>query len=146
MLVVRWLAGKYIVNQLVANDSMRPAVHNAWQIITKSLAAAGWVALAVGILVAIGAWLVGPGDRATSARVALAPHSAADRVAWGGLRRRDAADRLDPPDRDVPNDRRPVVAAAIGFFIFRRQLHAESPRCARDDCRAACVRRTSRCD
>ena len=91
VLVVRWLAGKYVVDQLVATDSMRPAVHNAWQIITQSLAAAGWVALVVGILVAIGAWLVGPGDRATAARACArsAPAAAGGRL--GRVRRRDAA-------------------------------------------------------
>ena len=85
VLVVRWLAGKYIVDQLVATDSMRPAVHNAWQIITQSLAAAGWVALVVGILVAIGAWLVGPGDRATALARALAPHLRRPEIAWSAF-------------------------------------------------------------
>ena len=49
------------------SDTVRPAASDAWNIITDSLAAAGWVALSVGILIAIGAWLVGPGARATSA-------------------------------------------------------------------------------
>ena len=73
VLLSRWLAGKYIVDNIVQTDSVRPAVSDVWQIITNSLAAAGWVALSVGILIAIGAWLVGPGDSATSARTALAP-------------------------------------------------------------------------
>jgi len=83
VLLVRWAAGTYFVDHIVASDSMRPAAHNAWQIITESLAAAGWVALSVGILVAVGAWLVGPGNRATSARVWLAPHLRRWEVAWG---------------------------------------------------------------
>ena len=57
----------------------------AWQIITQSLAAAGWVALVVGILVAIGAWLVGPGDRATASRAALAPHLRRPEIAWSAF-------------------------------------------------------------
>ena len=106
VLLTRWAAGKYFVNQIVASDSMRPAAHNAWQIITQSLAAAGWVALAVGILVAIGAWLVGPGDRATAARVAIAPHLRRPEIAWGVWVVADAVHHLDPPDRGVPDDRR----------------------------------------
>ena len=104
VLVVRWLAGKYVVDQLVATDSMRPAVHNAWQIITQSLAAAGWVALVVGILVAIGAWLVGPGNRATACarRARPAPAAARDRVER--VRRRDVAAHLAAPDPGLPHD------------------------------------------
>ena len=128
VLVVRWLAGKYVVDQLVATDSMRPAVHNAWQIITQSLAAAGWVALVVGILVAIGAWLVGPGNRATASRAAARPAPAAPRDRVERVRRRDVAAHLAPADPGLPDDGGARRRSAIGFFVFLRQLKAESPR------------------
>ena len=127
VLVVRWLAGKYIVDQLVASDSMRPAVHNAWQIITQSLAAAGWIALVVGILVAIGAWLVGPGNRATSARVWLAPHLRRWEVAWGAWIVAMLLIIWILPIQVFRTTAVLVVAAAIGFVVFLRQLKAESP-------------------
>ena len=83
VILARWAAGKYFVNQIVANDAVRPAADSAWGIITQSLAAAGWVALVVGILVAAGAWLVGPGARATAARGVVAPHMRRPEIAWG---------------------------------------------------------------
>jgi hypothetical protein len=127
VLVVRWLAGKYVVDQLVASDSMRPAVHSAWQIITQSLAAAGWVSLSVGVLVAAGAWLVGPGDRATAARVALAPHLRRPEIAWSAFVVAMLLIVWILPIQVFRTTAVLVVAAAIGFVIFLRQLAAESP-------------------
>ncbi len=127
VLVVRWLAGKYVVDQLVATDSMRPAVNSAWQIITQSLAAAGWVALVVGILVAIGAWLVGPGDRATSTRAWLAPHLRRWEVAWGAWFVAMLLIIWILPIQVFRTTAVLVVAAVIGFVVFLRQLAAESP-------------------
>ena len=127
VLVVRWLAGKYVVDQLVATDSMRPAVHNAWQIITQSLAAAGWVALVVGILVAVGAWLVGPGDRATAARAALAPHLRRPEIAWSAFVVVMLLLIWLLPIQVFRTTAVLVVAAAIGYVVFLRQLKAESP-------------------
>jgi hypothetical protein len=127
VLVVRWLAGKYIVDQLVASDSMRPAVHNAWQIITQSLAAAGWIALVVGILVAIGAWLVGPGERATAARLALAPQLRRPEIAWSAFVVLMLLLIWLLPIQVFRTTAVLVVAAAIGYVVFLRQLKAESP-------------------
>ena len=127
VIVVRWLAGKYVVDQLVASDSMRPAVHNAWQIITQSLAAAGWVSLSVGVLVAVGAWLVGPGDRATAARVWLAPYLRRPEIAWSAFVVGMLLLIWVLPIQVFRTTAVLVVAAAIGFVIFLRQLAAESP-------------------
>jgi hypothetical protein len=127
VLLARWVAGKYVVDQLVASDSMRPAVHSAWQIITQSLAAAGWIALVVGILVAIGAWLVGPGDRATAARVALAPHLRRPEIAWSAFVVLMLLLIWLLPIQVFRTTAVLVVAAAIGYVVFLRQLKAESP-------------------
>ena len=127
VLVVRWLAGKYIVDQLVASDSMRPAVHNAWQIITQSLAAAGWIALVVGVLVAIGAWLVGPGKRATASRATLAPHLRRPEIAWSAFVVGMLLLIWLLPIQVFRTTAVLVVASAIGFVVFLRQLKAESP-------------------
>ena len=93
VLLVRSLAGKYLVDNLVVSETVRPAASDAWDIITRALAASGWVALSVGVLVAVGAWLVGPGARATSARAAVAPTLSRPGLAWGVVRRRDGAAR-----------------------------------------------------
>ncbi len=130
VLLARWLAGNYFVDHIVVNDSVRPAATDAWQIITKSLAAAGWVALAVGVLVAIGAWLVGPGERATSARAAVAPTLRRTGVAWGLFVLVMILIVWILPIQMFRTTVVLVVAAAIGFFILRRQLEAETPEVA----------------
>jgi hypothetical protein len=74
VLIVRSLAERYFVNDLVASDSVRPAASNAFEIITGLLKGAGWTTVIVGIAALAGVLLSGAGDRATSARRALAPH------------------------------------------------------------------------
>ncbi len=130
VLLARWLAGNYFVDHIVVNDSVRPAATDAWQIITKSLAAAGWVALAVGVLVAIGAWLVGPGERATSARAAVAPTLRRTGLAWGLFVVGMILIVWILPIQMFRTTVVLVVAAAIGFFVLRRQLEAETPEVA----------------
>jgi hypothetical protein len=126
VLLSRWLAGKYVVDNLVQSDSVRPAVSDAWQIITQSLAAAGWVALAVGVLTAIGAWLVGPGDRATSARAAIAPALQQTAIAWGAWVLGMALIVWILPIQVFRTTVLLVVASAIGYAVLRRQLAAET--------------------
>jgi hypothetical protein len=126
VLLTRWLAGKYVVDNLVQSDSVRPAVSDAWQIITQSLAAAGWVALAVGVLTAIGAWLVGPGDRATSARATIAPALQRAAIAWGAWVLGMALIVWILPIQVFRTTVLLVVASAIGYAVLRRQLAAET--------------------
>ena len=126
VLLSRWLAGNYFVDNLVQSDTVRPAASDAWNIITDSLAAAGWVALSVGILIAVGAWLVGPGERATAARASLAPLLRRTGRRVGRLRARDGAAHLDPADPGLPHDRDPRRARSD------RVRGAPAPgRCAR---------------
>ena len=127
VLLARWLAGRYFVNHIVVSDTVRPAAHDAWQIITQSLAAAGWVSLSVGVLIAVGAWLVGPGARATSARTAMAPALRRPLIAWGGF---VIGILLILAILPIQNSRTSVVlvvGSAIGFLIFTRQVAAEVP-------------------
>ncbi len=126
VIAARWAAGKYFVDNLVQTDSVRPAASDAWQIITDSLAAAGWVALSVGVLIAIGAWLVGPGDRAVSARAWLAPRLQRTEVAWGAFALLMALIIWILPIQVFRTTVILVVLGAIGFEVFRRQLAAES--------------------
>ena len=105
VLLARWLAGKYFVDQIVASDSMRPAAHNAWQIITQSLAAAGWVAL-VGRHPRRDRRLARRARRPRDGRARRArpaPAAPGDRV--GRVRRRDVAAHLAPADPGLPHDR-----------------------------------------
>jgi len=126
VLLARWGAGKYFVDNLVQSDAVRPAASDAWNIITDSLAAAGWVALSVGILIAVGAWLVGPGARATSARASLAPVLERAGVAWGSFAVLMVAIIWILPIQVFRTTVVLVVMGVIGFVVFRRQLAAES--------------------
>src|SRR5262249_22093288 len=73
LLVIRSVAGNYIVDKVVATDTVKPAVHDVWQIVTDSLSASAWNSIAVGLIAVLGAWLCGPARAAVAARRELAP-------------------------------------------------------------------------
>jgi hypothetical protein len=125
VLLARLFAGKYLVDNLVVSETVRPAASDAWDIITKALAASGWVALSVGVLVAVGAWLVGPGSRATSARAAVAPTLSRPGLAWGSFVVGMVLLIWILPIQMFRTTAVLVVASAIGYVVFLRQLAAE---------------------
>jgi len=127
VLVSRWLAGKYVVDNIVQSDSVRPAVSDAWDIITQSLAAAGWVALSIGVLVAAGAWLVGPGEKATAARASMAPFLRRAEIAWGAWVLGMALLIWILPIQVFRTTALLLVLGAIGFEVLRRQVAREVP-------------------
>jgi len=127
VLVSRWLAGKYVVDNIVQSDSVRPAVSDAWYIITQSLAAAGWVALSIGVLVAAGAWLVGPGEKATAARASMAPFLRRAEIAWGAWVLGMALLIWILPIQVFRTTALLLVLGAIGFEVLRRQVAREVP-------------------
>lgn len=133
VILVRWAAGKYFVDNVVTTESVRPAASDAWQIITQSLAAAGWVALSVGILVALGACLVGPGPRATSARASIAPVMQRTEFAWGAFVLAMALIVWILPIQVFRTTLVLVVAGAIGFVILRRQVVLELAQASGSD-------------
>jgi hypothetical protein len=126
VLVSRWLAGNYIVDHVVQSDTVRPAVNEAWNIITDSLAAAGWVVLIGGLLVAAGAWLVGPGERATAVRAPLTPLMQRAEIAWGGFVLGMALLIWALPIQVFRTTVILVVMGAIGFEVLRRQVLREA--------------------
>ncbi len=83
VIAVRALAGDYVVDTLVESESVKPAVAEAWDIITRLLAGSGWSLVIVGVVALAGVWLAGPGSRATGARRALAPSLRRPEVAFG---------------------------------------------------------------
>ena len=125
VLLVRSLAGNYLVDKLVVSETVRPAAGDAWDIITKALAASGWVSLSVGVLVAVGAWLVGPGSRATSARAAVAPTLSRPALAWGSFVVGMVLLIWILPIQMFRTTVVLVVASAIGYVVFLRQLARE---------------------
>ena len=59
MLAVRRFAGDYLVDQLVKDDSVKPAGHEAWSILTQTLADRAWVWIILGVVTLLGVWFVG---------------------------------------------------------------------------------------
>jgi hypothetical protein len=74
VLLLRRLAGDYLVDKLSATPSQDQAIRNVWDILTRLLIDAGWAAIAVGVVALIGVWLIGPSRRGTQARHWLAPY------------------------------------------------------------------------
>jgi hypothetical protein len=73
MLAVRRFAGDYLVDELAKDDAVKPAAHDAWSILTQTLADRAWVWIVLGIVTLLGVWFVGESRRAAQARRASAP-------------------------------------------------------------------------
>jgi hypothetical protein len=73
MLAVRRFAGDYLVDQLVKDDAVKPAGHDAWSILTQTLADRAWVWIILGVITIAGVWFVGETRRAADARRAARP-------------------------------------------------------------------------
>jgi hypothetical protein len=68
MLAVQRVAGGYLVDQLVKDDSVKPAAREAWSILTQVLADRAWVWITLGVVTLLGVWFVGETARAAQAR------------------------------------------------------------------------------
>ncbi len=83
VLVVRRVAGSIVVDELSGSEGVRPAVEDAWEILTRLLADGAWTAIGLGIVGLIGVWLTGGSRYATRARRWLAPYLARPELAFG---------------------------------------------------------------
>ena len=68
ILVILRVAGNFVVESLVKVESNRPAAQNVLDIVTALLRTSALTLFAIGVLVIVGAWLSGPGRRATAFR------------------------------------------------------------------------------
>ena len=73
LLAVRRFAGDYLVDSLVKDDAVKPAGHDAWSILTQTLADRAWVWIILGVVTLLGVWFVGDSARAARARDAASP-------------------------------------------------------------------------
>jgi hypothetical protein len=83
VLVVRRLAGSYIVDALAPTTAVQPAVQDVWDILTAQLRDGGLTLVGLGVIVLIAAWLAGPSRSGVATRRALAPYLARWEIAYG---------------------------------------------------------------
>jgi uncharacterized membrane protein len=73
-LIVRGIAGGYVVDALVRTESVRPAAEAVWSIGTSLLVTVAVSVLAFGILLILGAWLAGSTRPALALRREISPY------------------------------------------------------------------------
>jgi hypothetical protein len=125
LLVIRRLAGSYLVDNLSQSDSVRPAVTAFWNILSDGLAEGAWVVVVLGVIAALGAWITGGGARARSIRHTVGPWLTRPGLAWGVFSAVLLLVVWALPLHRFLTAAILVVFAAIGFEATRRQVAQE---------------------
>ena len=73
VIVAREIAGGIVVDQLVNDESAKPAGEAAWSIATSLMTSIATTVIVVGVLFAIAGWLASPTGSARATRRAIAP-------------------------------------------------------------------------
>jgi hypothetical protein len=131
LLVIRRVAGNYVVDALASGESIRPAAHSTWLIGTSLLAEVAWAGVIYGLVVVAGTWFAGPSKTASAARARVAP-VLVERpgLAWTAAA---TAYLLVVWWGPTPALRQPLgvlvlgVLGAFGFELLRRIVIAEQP-------------------
>ncbi len=126
LLVIRSLAGSYLVDHLVESDTVRPSVAAFWSILSQSLADGAWVGIVVGVIAAVGAWLTGEGARAQRVRATVAPWLSHAAVAWAVFAVVLLLVVWALPLQRFLTAVILVILATAGFELIRRQVAAEA--------------------
>lgn len=85
VLVLRSIAGGYVVDELATTTSVKDAAEQAWDIVTDLLRDGAWSAITIGLVALIGVWLAGPGKSGIAARRWLAPVFGRPELTYGIL-------------------------------------------------------------
>lgn len=135
VLVLRRVAGAYLVENLVESESVKPAVDAFWSILSDGLAEGAWVGVVVGAIAAAGLWLMGDGRRAVASRRWLGPWLERTDLAWAGFAVLLIALIWALPLEQFRTTAILIVLGAVGFELARRQVvreyEAEGPAAAR---------------
>jgi putative oligomerization/nucleic acid binding protein len=135
LLIERAIAGHYIVDALIKNDTARPAGHSAWAIVTARLADSAWTAIGVGAVGLFGLWLQA-GRRSRSIRAALAPAFRSLELAYGLLAALLLALFWWGPTvetRELRGLALIIPASIVGFELLRRSTVREFPDAQRGE-------------
>lgn len=136
VLLVRRVAGSYVVDDLVRSDAVRPAAQNAWDILTGLLADGGLTVLGLGVLAVLAVWVSGPSASAKATRQELAPFLLRPELAFGGAGLLFLLLLVWGPTEQTRRPQLVVAAAlllALGVEILRRQAAREFPGAAAAD-------------
>jgi hypothetical protein len=130
VLVVRRLAGSFLVDELVPSTAVRPAAQDAWDILTAQLRDGGLTFLGLGVIVLVAVWLVGPSKSGVSVRRGLAPYLARAEIAYGVAGALFLLLLWWSPTVQTTRVQLMVAAAlllALGVALLRRQTAREVP-------------------
>ena len=129
LVFVRRVFGDQLIDRLVEDTTFRPAIHHVWWIATDQLRLAITSILFVGIVGLIGAWVAGPGARATSVRRALAGFLRDDRswIAFAAVVLLLLVWAPTPAARNWVTVVCLTLLAVVGFEAIRRQTAREFP-------------------
>jgi hypothetical protein len=133
VLVIRRVAGEYVVDSLATTGSAEQAARDAWNILTSLLADGAWTLIGLAVVVLIGVWFAGPTGSATAARRELAPFLARAEIAFGTLAVLFLLLVLWSPTAQttrVPQMLALAVLLALGTEVLRRQTASEHPNAA----------------
>ncbi|HEU4944603.1 MAG TPA: hypothetical protein VFT10_05515 [Solirubrobacterales bacterium] len=81
VIVAREIAGGIVVDQLVADESVKPAAESAWSISTSLMTSIATTVIVVGVLFGVAGWLASPSAPAQATRRTMAP-ILRDYAAW----------------------------------------------------------------
>ena len=130
-IVARHIAGGVIVDQLVVEDSVKPAANAAWNIATSLMTSIATTLIVVGVLFAIAGWLASPTGAARSVRRFCAP-ALRDYVPWvyTGLAIIVCIYFLSSPTQGLRSFLTTLIVAgmaAFGIHELRKQTASEFP-------------------
>jgi hypothetical protein len=127
-IVARHIAGGIVVDQLVSEDSVRPAANATWGIATSLMTSIATTLIIVGVFFAIAGWLASPTGPARTCRRAFAP-ALRDHVAYvyTGLAIVVCLYFLSAPTQGLRSFLTTVIVAAMAAFGIHelRKLTAE---------------------
>jgi hypothetical protein len=130
-IVARHIAGGIVVDQLVTEDSVRPAANATWGIATSLMTSIATTLIIVGVLFAIAGWLASPTGAARACRRAFAP-ALRDHVAYvyTGLAIVVCIYFLSAPTQGLRSFLTTLIVAAMaafGIHELRKQTAEEYP-------------------
>jgi hypothetical protein len=130
LIFLRRVLGDQLIQSLVVDDTVRPAVHQAWWIATDPLRLITTTITVVGIIAFFGAWVSGAGQHATTLRRWAAPYLREPWMAFGALALIILlllAWSPTPAAHNWITTPILIILAGVGLEVLRRQTAREFP-------------------